>query len=148
MGQSNVNCKASNKMKHEGLDGAIVSAVKIAKEALYKVAITQENASEVHHMEIVHPVLTTLKERLIGIIARVTLDLYQVCHQRDHMTADTQSSSRSCGTGGSARADTRKKWGIGIQCRKVTVEEVLAPREEPAIHHGVGSNTFTGVFPV
>ena len=31
MGQSNVNCNASNKMEHEGLDGAVASTVEIAK---------------------------------------------------------------------------------------------------------------------
>ena len=32
MGQSNVNCYVSNKMKHEGLDGAMVSTVEVAKK--------------------------------------------------------------------------------------------------------------------
>ena len=62
MWQSNIDRDTSNKMKHEGLDGAIISAVEVAKEALHKVPIAQGDATEVHHMEIVRPMRVILEE--------------------------------------------------------------------------------------
>ena len=61
MRQGISNRNALNEMEHEGLGGTIVSTVEIAKKALHKISIAQEDAVEVHHMEIVRPVLAILK---------------------------------------------------------------------------------------
>ena len=60
--QSNIDRDTPNKMKHEGLDGAITSAVEVSNETLHKVLIAQKDATEAHHVKIVCPVLTILKE--------------------------------------------------------------------------------------
>ena len=62
MGPHNVNFDVSNKMQHEGLDGAIASTMEISKETFQKIAITQEDATEAHHVKIASPILATLEE--------------------------------------------------------------------------------------
>ena len=62
MWQRDINRDTPNKMEHEGLDGAVISTVKIPNKTLHKVSITEEDATEVHHVETVRPVLAVLKK--------------------------------------------------------------------------------------
>ena len=68
MGQSNINSNVLNKMEQEGLDGTIVGAMEIAKKALHKALVAQEDATEVHHVKTVHPILATLEEQFIALL--------------------------------------------------------------------------------
>ena len=67
--QSNIKCNALNKMKHEGLDGAVISTVEVAKKTLHKAPITQEDAMEVHHVETVPPEMLQTKCGMRGLMA-------------------------------------------------------------------------------
>ena len=68
MWQSNVNFDVTNKVKQEGLDGTIISTMKIMEETLHKVPPTQKYATEVHHVKVVHSVLVALEEQSIALL--------------------------------------------------------------------------------
>ena len=66
--QGNIDCNALNEMKHEGFDGTVISTMKVPNKTLQKVSITQEDATEVHHMKIVRPILAVLKKRVAALL--------------------------------------------------------------------------------
>ena len=67
---SNINFNLLNKVEQKGLDGTVTSTMKPAEKTFYKTSSAQEDATEVLYVEIVHPVLSMLKEQLIALLFR------------------------------------------------------------------------------
>ena len=62
MWQRDINRNTPNKMEHEWFDGADISTVKIPNKTLHEAPITEEHATEAHHMKAVRPILAALKK--------------------------------------------------------------------------------------